>query len=214
MGPLIDQELERIDRRHAQLTRLGTELVDALNMYHHLMREGGPLQSMGYNPGMGLPGGQHYPGMSMPTSMGAPPGAWPGNPYYQPMSYGPPASMPPVMMNPGLPHPQQVTSPTQSGSPLHIPNMQQQPQMGPPPQQGQVNMGMMPPMGSASHAGIMQGQPMMMAQQVPGTHMSMPHLQQDPVTLTTMSSHGQHQHVVSMPQQQQVQYPPPPQHSG
>jgi hypothetical protein len=30
MGPLIDAELERVDRRHAQLTRLSTELVDAL----------------------------------------------------------------------------------------------------------------------------------------------------------------------------------------
>merc|ERR1719187_2519847 len=39
MGPLIDQELERVDRRHAQLTRLSHELVDALSLYHSLMRE-------------------------------------------------------------------------------------------------------------------------------------------------------------------------------
>ena len=36
MGPLIDAELERVDRRHAQLTRLSTELVDALNLYHQV----------------------------------------------------------------------------------------------------------------------------------------------------------------------------------
>ena len=39
MGPLIDAELEAVDRRHAQLTRLSTELVDALNLYHQLMHE-------------------------------------------------------------------------------------------------------------------------------------------------------------------------------
>ncbi|XP_021949772.1 signal transducing adapter molecule 2 isoform X2 [Folsomia candida] len=58
MAPLIDQELEKIDRRHAQLTRLGGELVEALNMYHNLMREpvastmpyGGPVQYPGYPP--------------------------------------------------------------------------------------------------------------------------------------------------------------------
>ena len=39
MGPMIDAELEAVDRRHAQLTRLSTELVDALNLYHQLMHE-------------------------------------------------------------------------------------------------------------------------------------------------------------------------------
>jgi signal transducing adaptor molecule len=59
MGPLIDAELEAVDRRHAQLTRLSTELVDALNLYHQLMHEniqGGyghmqlPPNAGGYNP--------------------------------------------------------------------------------------------------------------------------------------------------------------------
>lgn len=67
MAPLIDQELEKIDRRHAQLTRLGGELVEALNMYHNLMRE-----PVGMNPaampygmrmGMNVPPG---PTVSMP----------------------------------------------------------------------------------------------------------------------------------------------------
>jgi signal transducing adaptor molecule len=62
MGPLIDAELEGVDRRLAQLTRLSTELVDALNLYHQLMRElpAGPavmpgmpgMYNMGYNPSM------------------------------------------------------------------------------------------------------------------------------------------------------------------
>ena len=36
---MIDTELEQVDRRLAQLTRLSTELVDALNLYHQLMRD-------------------------------------------------------------------------------------------------------------------------------------------------------------------------------
>ncbi|XP_046401767.1 signal transducing adapter molecule 1 isoform X2 [Ischnura elegans] len=39
MGPLIDAELERVDRKHAHLTQLSADLVEALNLYHTLMRE-------------------------------------------------------------------------------------------------------------------------------------------------------------------------------
>lgn len=39
MGPLIDNELEKVDRKHAQLTQLSSNLVDAFNLYHTLMRE-------------------------------------------------------------------------------------------------------------------------------------------------------------------------------
>lgn len=39
MLPLIDNELERVDRHHAKLTQLSTSLVEAINMYHLLMRE-------------------------------------------------------------------------------------------------------------------------------------------------------------------------------
>ena len=39
MGPLIDMELEQVDRKHAHLTQLSADLVDALNLYHTLMRE-------------------------------------------------------------------------------------------------------------------------------------------------------------------------------
>lgn len=48
MGPLIDTELERVDRTHAQLARLSVGLVDAFNLYHTLMREAEKPQFMGY----------------------------------------------------------------------------------------------------------------------------------------------------------------------
>ncbi|XP_054010770.1 signal transducing adapter molecule 1 isoform X3 [Hylaeus anthracinus] len=48
MGPLIDAALEKVDRRHAQLTQLSSDLVDALNLYHTLMREPPPPTSSSY----------------------------------------------------------------------------------------------------------------------------------------------------------------------
>lgn len=39
MLPLIDSELECVDRNHAKLTQLSTSLVESINMYHLLMRE-------------------------------------------------------------------------------------------------------------------------------------------------------------------------------
>lgn len=42
MGPLIEQELERIDRRHASLTAASRQLNDALTLYHSLMRAPAP----------------------------------------------------------------------------------------------------------------------------------------------------------------------------
>ena len=50
MGPMIDAELESVDRRHAQLTRLSTELVDALNLYHQLMHENMSAAAYGMPP--------------------------------------------------------------------------------------------------------------------------------------------------------------------
>ena len=71
MTPLIDNELEKVDRRLAQLTRLSTELVDALNLYHQLMRD----SAMTMPPGM-----QQY--MSPQQQ-----------PYMQPPAYTPPQTM-------------------------------------------------------------------------------------------------------------------------
>lgn len=39
MGPLIDAELEKLDKKSAELTIVGSSLVDAMNMYHSLMHE-------------------------------------------------------------------------------------------------------------------------------------------------------------------------------
>lgn len=38
MGPLIDTELEKIDRKHMTIMELNQKLVDALQMYHGLMK--------------------------------------------------------------------------------------------------------------------------------------------------------------------------------
>lgn len=48
MGPLIDAALEKVDRQHAQLTQSSADLVDALNLYHTLMRETQPSVAPGY----------------------------------------------------------------------------------------------------------------------------------------------------------------------
>lgn len=95
MGPLIDTELERVDRKHAQLTQLSSDLVEAINLYHTLMRE--PDRSMmmgssGYGMG-GFPGQAPMPGMySMPGMYGPNmPGMFPG-------MGGMPGGMPPYGM--------------------------------------------------------------------------------------------------------------------
>lgn len=87
MGPLIDAELESVDRRHAQLTRLSTELVDALNLYHQLMHE--PQQ-------YAAPGAAYMPPHQM---YGAPPQMQP--PYIPPgpMMQQQPNGQPPMNMN-------------------------------------------------------------------------------------------------------------------
>lgn len=115
MGPLIDTELERVDRKHAQLTQLSTDLVEALNLYHTLMREPqyttlpknvpygyGPPPPM-YGPAPSSAGQYSGYGVLQTDSgvpyMSLPPGPVLGQPpYYQmpppPMHPPPPASDP------------------------------------------------------------------------------------------------------------------------
>ncbi|XP_011691407.1 PREDICTED: signal transducing adapter molecule 1 isoform X4 [Wasmannia auropunctata] len=110
MGPLIDAALEKVDRRHAQLTQLSSDLVDALNLYHTLMRE--PPTPSGYtlpkmqphispypfhNPGPPPPPTHMFNGMppSSPFPTGA--GSGPVGPYNASLpsnEYMGPASMP------------------------------------------------------------------------------------------------------------------------
>merc|ERR1739844_12929 len=87
MAPLIDTELELVDRRHAQLTRISTELVDALNLYHQLMHEGQPMQQHpGY--GIGIPGQFQIPTANhAPMYMPHMPGGATSSPQHQPQIY-------------------------------------------------------------------------------------------------------------------------------
>nr|XP_014099366.2 signal transducing adapter molecule 1 isoform X1 [Bactrocera oleae] len=92
MGPLIDTELERVDRKHAQLTQLSSDLVDAINLYHSLMRDdhmtlaGGP-QAAGYMGGMppitGALPGLAYQGVPNPQMLYGAAG-YPGNANFPP----------------------------------------------------------------------------------------------------------------------------------
>jgi len=120
MGPLIDTELEKVDRKHALLTQLSSGLVDALNLYHTLMREPnypkpppvfhppGPPQGV-YN---GAPPPQHF--MPPPPHLAYPPHHPPEmhfatNGMYQPGPPPPhpasaPQQPPPPSFHPPPPH--------------------------------------------------------------------------------------------------------------
>ncbi|XP_058977348.1 signal transducing adapter molecule 1-like [Musca domestica] len=65
MGPLIDTELERVDRKHAQLSQLSSDLVDAINLYHSLMRDDRNLMGSPYgvNNVSSVPGMPNYHNM-------------------------------------------------------------------------------------------------------------------------------------------------------
>lgn len=99
MGPLIDAELESVDRRHAQLTRLSHELVDALSLYHTLMREMPGMPSMsGMPPYQGM-----YPGYGSGMQAGPPmQGGQGGMMGYMPQNMGAHGVPPPNMGVQGL----------------------------------------------------------------------------------------------------------------
>ena len=122
MGPMIDTELEKVDRRHASLTRLSHQLVDALTLYHTLMRDMPPQPAYGMYPppqqpqyssmppqqqGPGMPPAQQQPPVSMtsmpPHMASGVPGQQPGQmtmaPMYDPYMY------PGQQQQPGVPPP-------------------------------------------------------------------------------------------------------------
>lgn len=101
MGPLIDNELERVDRKHAQLTQLSADLVEALNLYHTLMREPGPqavptpYHAMSKGPPYGYqPMPPNQPHMYNGGAHGGPHGVPHGQPHGPPHG-GPGYSLPP-----------------------------------------------------------------------------------------------------------------------
>ena len=74
MSPLIDQELEHVDKKHAALTAANQQLNTALNLYHSLMKESFSMMNTPYYGGIpqqipqtyGIP---QYTGMpSQPTN--------------------------------------------------------------------------------------------------------------------------------------------------
>ena len=76
---MIDSELEKVDKKHATLVELNKKVMDALQMYHNLMKE---TPAYGYTGSLkaGLaqqqqPGPGMYAAPPMPMSMatGAPP---------------------------------------------------------------------------------------------------------------------------------------------
>ncbi|KAK0073841.1 hypothetical protein PV326_013013 [Microctonus aethiopoides] len=96
-GPLIDAALEKVDRRHAQLTQLSADLVDALNLCHTLMRE--PVATSTYNTLLKMP-----PHMSMYQYPNQPRHMYNGMPPQPPQqqhqsSYNPASGMPPGPYN-------------------------------------------------------------------------------------------------------------------
>lgn len=173
MGPLIDSELERVDRKHAQLTQLSTDLIDTINLYHSLMREterapamglysGFPQQQMyGGVPGMGFPSNTNYrmppnmipPGMMQMPGQGAmqfpPNSAGPHPNFHMPPQPSGPGSFQPPVQNQMMP---QQMMPGMNQQPMtngHPQNPHQQPTNAP---------GMMPQGPSQNMPGQIQSQ--------------------------------------------------------
>ncbi|XP_060517077.1 signal transducing adapter molecule 1 [Cylas formicarius] len=150
MGPLIDSELERVDRKHAKLTKLSADLVEGLGLYHSLMKEPQfPLLNKGVYSYPAPSGSVPFAGTLPPQTMQPPPGIM--NPPQHSLAHtvpGPPGLPPGVQERlpyqpPQLQHYSLPGMPHSSGMPLH--------QL---PQPGSVLSGLQPR--GAQQAGVSQ----------------------------------------------------------
>lgn len=155
MGTLIDKELENVDRKHAQLTQLSSDLVEALSLYHSLMREP-PISALG---GIKQPGYHNFTGGPPPNHMPPPPNHMPPPPHMMFNGNMPPHSQPPPphpsMFNTighdrqFMPPPNAVMIPPNHFNTLPPPNMlppqAQPPQQQQPPPQHPTQNGPPPP---------------------------------------------------------------------
>lgn len=116
MGPLIDHELEKVDRKHVQLEELNKNLREAMDLYHRLMEEG-RIRAAQVKTNAAQLATQMYQQPQMPPQ-----------PYYQPHP-GLQQGMPPTMYPPQQIYTNQMPPQTQASMP-YIP--QPQPQQPPP----------------------------------------------------------------------------------
>ena len=109
MGPLIDQELEVVDKTHASLSAVNSQLVEALNIYCALMKEDSTYSTIAQQSPYGMqqpPTSFQAPAMNPPnlTGYGQPPQLQSpaqiqpptGLPYSSPYHASVPGSMTPV----------------------------------------------------------------------------------------------------------------------
>ncbi|KAI8506121.1 Signal transducing adapter molecule 2 [Branchiostoma belcheri] len=157
MGPLIDQELEKIDRKHIELTSLNQRLMEALSMYHKLMKE---MPQFAHNPPPGPPPGAAYP-PQFPQYNTMPPQGYAGGPAGAYPVQGPPQSMSgTATLPPSHPAQAQVSLPTTlsaAGPPVSSQHMQGYPNstMAAPVTMAQTTMqGIMPPGGVGNQPGM------------------------------------------------------------
>jgi signal transducing adaptor molecule len=113
MGPLIDHELEKVDRKHVQLEELNKNLREAMDLYHRLMEEGRIRAAQAKTNAAQL-ANQMYQQSQIPPQ-----------PYYQVHPSLQPSQQPPMMYQP-----QQVYNQIPS---QNQPSMPYIPQQQPPP---------------------------------------------------------------------------------
>ncbi|XP_022657664.1 signal transducing adapter molecule 2-like isoform X1 [Varroa destructor] len=137
MTPLIDAELEKIDRKHQSLTTLSQRLTDALATYHQLLRQ----PQMPFMPSMMGVAPQGPPGVPQMTYYSSPPiGVQPQGFHGLPMAL--PGVIPPSRMQP-VP-PQQPVVSASSGRSIVLPGQMPPPGAEMPPS---AHMVMGPPYG-------------------------------------------------------------------